>query len=1216
MELVDAAWTKFTVVSVARGSDEWTRHCTGLVKVEVSPPAAKDIIISSGMDTRFPSIQAWYDKFTDIGLGYGETFRSLSELQVDPHRTLAKATVVLDTTAGTIKGGESSYYLHPTALDATFQLAIIAMHGGHFEKATAAFVPVHLSQLYMKAGAKQDLATATAQGSIQGLRNAYARLQMMDSGGEILLEVDSMRFTSFRESSLTKERQSKQPFSSPFTRLVWKPDIRTLNNSQIRELFPPPIESADGAATLEVVDLICCLVAFEIYETFILGDEEVEPKGDLRHWLAWIKRTVEEDQRPNVVKVRELSATQRRQRLEESYNQVGDIPEAKAVKLLHENVGEILNERRMGIDVLVSEKLLTPLYETGYVIAGSHPQVSNIMDCLGHANPNLRILEVGAGTGAATRAAIKALAGPNGIKRYADYTFTGISAGFLASAKEMLLEYRDVNYTMLDIEQNALENGYEPVYDVVLACEAIHATASMQRTLAHCRSLLKPGGKLVLVESTRMRVLLCVLYGTLTGFWEPDDRTEGPFMNLQTWQKRLGENGFSGTDLVLDDYYAPHNTTSVIVSTRVEERDVEQSTSSAEQLVYLLHDGSDPRPLSEQVTAEFKSRGTTCKAFPLNNAVEAVPANARVIVFLSSKIDLFDANEFRLESFQHLAKNVKSMVWLIPGDIVGGQNPRGAFMTGLLRVIATEDPAGRFISINIEADSLGLGNADLICSIVNYEIAAQSEELGEGSIDSEFAWKDGAMRVSRVVTDAELAEYSETTKTLTRQGYEMQSINSQCRVRATFETAGIFSSLYFRPYTELLQPLPNDYIDVKVAAVGLNWKDIGLTTGRFTATSDNLSSEYAGVVTNVVANVVGLSVGDRIYGVGKGHFGNYTRVPAMFAQKLEHTDDFFEAATMPLVYMTAVYALNYLAQIRRGQKILIQSASGGLGLALIKLARSKGAEIFATVSTADKVSFLAGTVGIPIDRIFSLRDPESLPRAVRATGKGGFDVIIGTAVGGDSLHQSLKALAPMGHLVDVGRLDVLESKEIGLEIFQKNARFSSFDLNVVLDNDSALGLRLMKDVKELHKTGQITPIRPFTISDISELSQTLTSFSRGTHIGKLVVSFQNPNSIIKALQQPQTVIFDPDACYIITGGLGGLGRSIIGWMVDRGAQDFVILSRRTNTPVGQVLFDNLRARGVRIKVIACDVSKREQVVQVIRQSSATTRSRVPDACVA
>lgn len=622
-------------------------------------------------------------------------------------------------------------------------------------------------------------------------------------------------------------------------------------------------------------------------------------------------------------------------------------------------------------------------------------------------------------------------------------------------------------------------------------------------------------------------------------------------------------------------------------------------------MIHLLHEAHSAPPLLEQIAAEFKRQGATCKAFPIDAAIEAVPTNARVVAFLNSKSDLIDSDERRLKCFQHLAQS-KSMIWITPGGIVKGQNPRGAFMTGLLRVVATENPAGRFLSINIGSDNFERGNNDLVRGVVSKEFVLQTEP--SPSVDSEFAWQDGCMWVSRIVPDAGLGEYSETFKTPTRQGFQMLPIDKHRPVRADFEATGILNSLYFRPYTELLQALPANYIDVKVAAVGLNWRDVAMVTSRNILASSNLSSEYAGVVTKVGPNVAGLSIGDRIYGLGRGHFGNYERVPAAFAQKLRPTDDYVEAATMPLVYMSAVYAFEYLVRLRKGDKVLIQSASGGLGLAAIQIACSHGAEIFATVGTSDKVSFLADSLGIPIDHIFSSRDPDNLSQIARSIGNGGFDVILSTVAEGDSLYQSLKALAPMGHLIDVGRVDVLKSKQLGLELFQKNASFSSFDLNAVVDNNAELGCQLMKTVNDLHRAGRITPIRPSSVFDVSKLDQALLSFSQGTHIGKLVVSFQNPSSIIKLLRQPQSATFDPKARYVITGGFGGLGRSITKWMVDRGAHDFVLLSRRgATTTAAQVFLDDLEKRGVHIEAMVCDVSKREDVVQAFQKISAADR---------
>lgn len=1067
--------------------------------------------------------------------------------------------------------------------------------------------------MYLKAGPSQESGTAIAQGKTQGLRGAYIDLQMQNQSGEVVLKVDKLRCISFKESKASAEElQAKKAFSSPMTRLAWKPDMRSLNNRQIRELFPPPVENREGAASLEVVDMICCLVVADIYETFVREDRGPRPEGELRHWVSWIRRCFEEDDRQNMIEARQLSASQRRQKLQDLYAEAGDRPEAEAARRLQANIAEILKEEKSGIDVLVPGGLLTSLYEIGHVISGSFSQLFNVMDGLAHANPNMRVLEIGAGTGSATRVAMKALVGPNGIKRYVDYTFTDISAGFLTSARENMSEYHDVNFSVLDIEQDPLTNGYEPVYDVVLACEAIHATANMDTTLQNCRRLLKPGGKLVLVESTRMRVLLGLLYGTLTGYWlgAKDGRTEGPFMNLQTWDLRLRQNGFSGTELVLDDYDEPHNTTSIIVSTV---RSTEDATSNVGQnaaVVHLLHDVNGPPLLVGKISQELKRRGVISIISEFDQASHTIDANARVVAFLSSHNDLFEGGERRLKSYQHLARCADSMIWITSCGITKGKDPRGAFMIGLLRTIGTENPSGRFLSIDIDCEDFQVDANDiddLIHNVVDHEFGLQRPVSDEEAIDGEFTWQDGCMWVSRVVPDAGQSTYAETVRAPTIQGATRLPLQGLGPVRAMFETPGILSSIYFRAYNELLQPIPADYIDVKVDAVGLNWKDLGLSSGRFDANGSNLSSEYAGVIIKVGSNVTGLSVGDRVYGVGRGHFGNHTRVPRAFAQKLRVTDDSLEVATMPLVYMTALYALEHVTRLRKGQKVLIQSATGGLGLAALQIASLKGAEIFATVGSSDKVEFLTQNMGIPVDHIFNSRDPKALVSAALATGtSGGFNVILSTVVGTDFMYESIKALAPMGHLVDVGRLDVLESKSIGMEMFQKNASFSSFDLNLVLDNDAELGSQLMARLDELYRAGSIAPINPMSVSDISDLDKTLTGFSKGTHIGKHVVSFQNPNSTVKVLQEPVRAVFNSEGRYVITGGLGGLGRGIIRWMVARGARDFVILSRRgVTTPAAQLLLQDLTSMGVHFEATACDVSKQKEVIDSIRKASSS-----------
>lgn len=130
---------------------------------------------------------------------------------------------------------------------------------------------------------------------------------------------------------------------------------------------------------------------------------------------------------------------------------------------------------------------------------------------LAHKNPNLYILEIGAGTGGLTQEVLDTLRPRNQPRkhittRYDQYTYTDISPGFFEGAKKRFSDHSDRLISKpLDIERDPLGRGFESEkYDLVIASCVLHATANMDVTLANTRNLLKPGGKLVLVESCNL----------------------------------------------------------------------------------------------------------------------------------------------------------------------------------------------------------------------------------------------------------------------------------------------------------------------------------------------------------------------------------------------------------------------------------------------------------------------------------------------------------------------------------------------------------------------------------------------------------------------------------------------------------------------------------------------------------------------------------------
>ncbi|KAJ8119511.1 hypothetical protein ONZ43_g3549 [Nemania bipapillata] len=238
-------WGSFTIASVVNDTDQWTEHCSGSVKVEVSEFEQKAPIDTANMDGRTVSAQAWYTRFADMGLQFGPSFQGYSNIKADPYKNLTTSSLQLNTTKDLFPGGESPYPIHPASLDLVIRLGLMACNGGQAETASVQ-LPIHLNEMKFKHGRLDGLnsATGVSRGELCGLRGAYAQLQLLDESGDVILDVDNMRFTSLnndQQSSLDRV-QSHDTFASPFGRLVWRPDIRTMSASKLQAHYFAPSE--------------------------------------------------------------------------------------------------------------------------------------------------------------------------------------------------------------------------------------------------------------------------------------------------------------------------------------------------------------------------------------------------------------------------------------------------------------------------------------------------------------------------------------------------------------------------------------------------------------------------------------------------------------------------------------------------------------------------------------------------------------------------------------------------------------------------------------------------------------------------------------------------------------------------------------------------------------------------------------------------------------
>ena len=156
---------------------------------------------------------------------------------------------------------------------------------------------------------------------------------------------------------------------------------------------------------------------------------------------------------------------------------------------------------------------------------------------------DIKILEIGAGTGGTTREIVPVLS-----NRVVEYSFTDISGTLVEIAKNRFKDYKMLSFQKLDIERSSNEQGYQMhEFSVIIAANVLHATEDMPMALAHVRQLLAPGGILVLLEGTRKQAWLDLIFGLLPGWWRFQDsvRDNYPLISTDQWLSVLRASGFS-----------------------------------------------------------------------------------------------------------------------------------------------------------------------------------------------------------------------------------------------------------------------------------------------------------------------------------------------------------------------------------------------------------------------------------------------------------------------------------------------------------------------------------------------------------------------------------------------------------------------------------------------------------------------------------------------
>ncbi|HRI70599.1 MAG TPA: SDR family NAD(P)-dependent oxidoreductase, partial [Polyangium sp.] len=389
---------------------------------------------------------------------------------------------------------------------------------------------------------------------------------------------------------------------------------------------------------------------------------------------------------------------------------------------------------------------------------------------------------------------------------------------------------------------------------------------------------------------------------------------------------------------------------------------------------------------------------------------------------------------------------------------------------------------------------------------------------------------------------------------------------------------------------------------IKVEAAGMNFLDVLLALGVLpddaTGSGGNgprLGGECAGRVVAVGRGVKGFVPGDEVIALGMRVFGSHMVARHELVTRKPENMQWPEAAALPIAFLTAFYALNHCAKLKKGERILIHAGAGGVGLAAIQWALFTGAEVFATVGSAAKRSFLES---LGVKHVFDSRSLSFADDIRRVTRGEGIDVVL-NSLSGDFIPASLDLLRNHGRFIEIGKRDYYENKQIGLRPFLRNLSFSLVDLrSMILDEPARVG-ELLRELMVMFADDRLKPIptRAFPISRAAEAFQHL---AQAKNIGKIALVLDDPEAQIIPTRRTSAIEIYPDRSYLITGGLGGLGLSVARGFVDKGARNVVLVGRRRPNEAAQNSIRNLEQLGARVLTIQADVSQSDDVDAVMR----------------
>ena len=577
---------------------------------------------------------------------------------------------------------------------------------------------------------------------------------------------------------------------------------------------------------------------------------------------------------------------------------------------------------------------------------------------------------------------------------------------------------------------------------------------------------------------------------------------------------------------------------------------------------------ADTGGIGDEVAERLRARGAACVLVPATDDVTAASVRDFVVAHAVQEVvylraidtaplapgtDVVAGQRHGLGGALAVAQGLAeapARLWFVTRGAQGVDAPvsapEQATLTGLGATVRAERPELRCISVDIDPDR----GANAAASVLT--------ALAAGGADELVAVRGGDRFVARLVRHT-IAPVLDGPTRLASSSY------------------GVLDGLHLAPAVRRA-PGPGE-VEVEVVVTGLNFRDVLAALDLYPQRSTVFGDECAGVVIAVGPGVERPRVGERVVALAPGAFASHVTTLADLTFPLPAEIDLEAAATIPIPFLTAQYALVQLGHLRAGERVLIHAGAGGVGMAAIQLSQRIGAEVYATAGSPEKRAVLEA---LGVQHVFDSRSLDFADGVLAATGGRGVDVVL-NSLAGEFIGRSVEVLAPAGRFLEIGRRDVWTAEHMAAER-------PDVDYHVVFLGDLSSGQpaaiqAMFAELMPRVAAGDLQPL-PRVVYEADRVADAFRFMAQARHVGKIVVR-----------QQPPAV--SPEGTYLVTGGTGGVGLVVARHLVDRGAGSVALVGRTAPDDRAARAIDAMRESGADVRFHPADVGRCDELADVL-----------------